>query len=128
MHTSSLPKPQYAVPISVTPNYAMDTKNAKQAANKTKKGFQAQREKSADSGIGSIKSSSSNGTSIDSHNTSPHRSQRIRPRNLEMIISGHKFHVRDLADDSLSEDSVVPLPLPELPSAFAPNRQPINLR
>lgn len=105
----------------------MDTKNAKQAANSTKKGFQAQREKSADSGIGSIKSSSSNGFSIDSHNTSPPRSQRVRPRNLEMVVSGHKFQVRELADDSLSED-VVPLPLPELPSAFNPNRQPISLR
>lgn len=108
----------------------MDTKNAKQAANKTKKGFQAQREKSADSGIGSIKSSSSNGTSTrtESHHTSPRRTQRTRPRNLEMVVTGHKFQVRDLTDESFSEDSVVPLPLPELPSVFSANRQPISLK
>lgn len=125
LHTSSLPKVQYPVPISLTPNYAMDTKNAKQVANNTRKGgFQAHREISADSGIGSI--SNSNGFDV---RTSPQRS-RHRPRNLEMVISGrHTFQVRDLTgDESLSDDNVISLTLPELPSAFNSTHQPANLR
>lgn len=128
LHTSSLPKPQHAVPISITPHYAMDTKVAKQAANTTtKRGFQAaQREISTDSGISSI-SAMDNGPS----RTSPQRI-RTRPRNLEMVMSGrHKFSVRDRdLDDSLSDDSVVPLALPELPSAFNTfntSHQPVNI-
>lgn len=39
LHTSSLPRPQYAVPISVTPSYVMDTKGAKQALNTSRRSF-----------------------------------------------------------------------------------------
>lgn len=124
LHTSSLPKPQYPVPISLAPpRHSMDTKNAKQAANNTKKGFQAQREISADSGIGSI--SSQNGNDV---RKSPQR-QRQRPRNLEMVFSGrNKFHVRDLTEDSFSDDNVQPLALPRLPSAHNSSNQTANLR
>lgn len=127
LHTSSLPKPQYPVPVSLAPRYSMDTKNAKQAANTTKKGgFQAQREISADSGIGSLSSHSTN--AIDLKKSSPQR-QRHRPRNLEMVFSGrNKFHVRDLAEDSLSDDNVQPLALPQLPTAYNSKTQPANLR
>lgn len=124
LHASSLPKPQQPISISVTPRTAMDTKNAKQAANSTKRSFQAQREISADSGIGSM--ASQNGSDAQ---TSPQRHQH-RPRNLEMVFNGrHKFHVRDLpGDDSFSDDNVVPLTLPELPSAFNSMQQQANLR
>lgn len=122
LHTSSLPKPQYPVPVSLAPRYSMDVKNAKQAANNTKKGFQAQREISADSGIGSL-SSNSSGFDVKK---SP---QRNRPRNLEMVFSGrNKFHVRDLTDDSFSDDNVQPLALPQLPTAYNSKNQPANLR
>lgn len=134
LHTSSLPKTQYAVPVSlIAPRYSMDVKNAKQAANTTKKGFQAsQREISADSGIGSLSSHSSGGGGgggggIDVKK-SPQR-QRSRPRNLEMVFSGrNKFHVRDLTDDSFSDDNVQPLALPQLPTVYSSKTQPANLR
>lgn len=126
LHTSSLPKPQYPVPISLaTTRNSMDTKNAKQAANNTKKGFQAQREISADSGIGSL--SSQSGFDVKK---SP-QCQRHRPRNLEMVFDGrNKFHVRDLNVDTLiSEENVQPLALPRLPTALnAARQQPVNLR
>lgn len=119
LHTSSLPKPQYPVPVSLAPRYSMDVKNAKQAANNTKKGFQAQREISADSGIGSL----SSGFDVKK---SP---KRQRPRNLEMVFSGrNKFHVRDLIDDSFSDDNIQPLALPQLPTVYSSKTQPANLR
>lgn len=99
----------------------MDTKVAKQAANTTtKRGFQAtQREISTDSGISSISTN-------DNGRISPSK-MRTRPRNLEMVMNGrHRFQVRDL-DDSLSDDSVVPLPLPELPRAHNLSHQPVNI-
>lgn len=106
----------------------MDTKNAKQAANSsTRKGFQAQREISADSGIGSISSQMSGDV-----RRSPQQQcrQRHRPRNLEMVFSGrNKFHVRDIHDASLlSDDNVQPLALPKLPSACSAMNQPANLK
>lgn len=106
----------------------MDAKNAKQVANTTKKegGFQAQREISSDSGIGSISSQKSAGIDI---NRSPQRLRR--PRNLEMVFSGrNKFHVRDLTEDSFSDDNVQPLALPQLPTAYNTKSQPqtANLR
>lgn len=102
----------------------MDTKNAKQAANNTKKGFQAQREISADSGISSSISSHS-GVDVQK---SPQR-QRQRPRNLEMVFSGrNKFHVRDLTEDSFSDENVQPLALPQLPTAYNSTNQTANLR
>lgn len=113
LHTTSLPKPQYPVPVSLSSPFVMDTKVVKQASNNTKRGeFQGQREISADSGLGSvINYNSDNGSRSSSR-------LRSRPRNLEMVVSGrHKFQVRDL-DDSFADDNVVPLALPELPSAF----------
>lgn len=124
LHTSSLPKPQYPVPVSLAPRYSMDVKNAKQAANTTKRGFQANREISSDSGIGSISGQSG---AIDLKK-SPQRA-RHRPRNLEMVFSGrNKFHVRDLTEDSLSDDNIQPLALPQLPNALSTKTQPANLR
>lgn len=112
----------------------MDVKNAKQAANTTKKGFEAsQREISADSGIGSLSCHSSGGGGGSAGDVidvkkSPQR-QRNRPRNLEMVFSGrNKFHVRDLTDDSFSDDNVQPLALPQLPTVYNSKTQPANLR
>lgn len=133
LHTSSLPKPQYPVPVSLAPRHAMDTKNAKQAANTSKKGFQAQREISADSGIGSLSSHCSSHHAPIDYKKSPPSSLRLkhRPRNLEMVFSGrNKFHVRDLTEDSLSDENVQPLALPQLPTAYNTKIQPqtANLR
>lgn len=106
----------------------MDVKNAKQVANNTRKGFQAQREISADSGIGGSIGSSNSRYGFDTARKSPQRT-RQRPRNLEMVFSErHKFHVRDLNDESTSEENVVLLSLPKLPSAFDSTSQPANLR
>lgn len=105
----------------------MDTKNAKQAANTSKKGFQAQREISADSGIGSL--SSHVGSDFKKSPSSQH--PKHRPRNLEMVFSGrNKFHVRDLTEDSFSDENVQPLALPQLPTAYNTKIQPqtANLR
>lgn len=107
----------------------MDTKNAKQAANTSKKGFQAQREISADSGIGSLSSHCSSHVGIEFKKSPQH--QRQRPRNLEMVFSGrNKFHVRDLTEDSLSDENIQPLALPQLPTAYNTKIQPqtANLR
>lgn len=132
LHTSSLPKPQYPVPVSLAPRHSMDTKNAKQAANTSKKGFQAQREISADSGIGSLSSHcSSSHVGANYKKSSPPQRQKHRPRNLEMVFSGrNKFHVRDLTEDSFSDDNVQPLALPQLPTAYNTKIQPqtANLR
>lgn len=131
LHTSSLPKPQFpsVVSVSLAPRSSMDTKNAKQAANNTKKGFQAQREISSDSGIGSISSRGSGcGNGIDIQR-SPQRQPRLRPRNLEMVFSGrNKFHVRDLTEEFSSDDNIQPLALPQLPTAYNSKTQPANLR
>lgn len=106
----------------------MDVKNAKQVANHTRKGFQAQREISADSGIGGSIGSSNSRYGFDNIRKSPQR-QRQRPRNLEMVFNErHKFHVRDLNDEATLEENVVLLPLPKLPSAFDSTSQPANLR
>lgn len=127
LHSSSLPKPQTAVPISLAPSYAMDVKNAKQVANHSRKGFQAAREISTDSGIGGSIGSSHSRHGFETIQKSPQRT-RQRPRNLEMIFSErHKFRVRDLNDDSTSEENEVLLSLPKLPSAFDTSSQPANL-
>lgn len=137
LHTSSLPKPQFPVPItlaspspveatppSLTDVYTpmMDTKFAKQAANTNRRcgtnGFRGPRDISNDSGISNMCS----GSSVDHSSSydSPPQRYHSRPRNFEMVISArHKFDVREL-DDSLSdESSVVPLSLPKLPSVFS---------
>lgn len=135
LHTSSLPKPQYPVSVSLVPRHSMDTKNAKQAANTSKKGFQAQREISADSGIGSLSSHCSSYHVGNDFKKSPPSSAFLRlkqrPRNLEMVFSGrNKFHVRDLTEDSFSDENVQPLALPQLPTAYNTKIQPqtANLR
>lgn len=58
-------------------------------------------------------------------NASPtRRSSRNRPRNLEMVMSGRNlFQVRDLDSESLSDDTIIPLVLPKLPSAFNSSNQ-----
>lgn len=120
LHTSSLPKPQQAVPISIVPRDAMDTKVAKQAANTTtKRGFQTnKREISSDSGISNI-------SNIDNGHSPPRA--RTRPRNLEMVMSGrHKFQIRDM-EDSFSDDNVAPLPLPALPRAMTTLQRPVHI-
>ncbi len=117
LHTSSLPQPQYPVPISLTSRNAMDTKVAKHAANTTRRGFFGGHDMSSDSGISGIDSYGGG------QNMSPKRN-RSRPRNLEMVINGrHKYEVIDL-DKELMDENVVPLSLPKLPSCFSSNSQP----
>ncbi|GAB0092567.1 hypothetical protein DMENIID0001_075700 [Sergentomyia squamirostris] len=125
LHTANLPRPQVPVPISLTTNRpapTMDPKGAKQALNTSRRSFfagTASRDTSLDSGISSYTSNSyQNGTSAAT------RKARVRQRNLEVVMNGrHTFQVRDL-DDSLSDEAIVPLVLPKLPSAFQASRQP----
>lgn len=71
------------------------------------------REQSSDSGVASFDSYAD-----QYDNNYQRRSSRYRPRNLHMVMKGRNyFEVRDL-DDSLSDDAIVPLALPKLPSAF----------
>ncbi|XP_053676827.1 mucin-4 [Anopheles nili] len=115
LHTSSLPKPQYPVSISLTgttsgptasSRYTMDTKGAKHAVNVSRKEF-------ANTNVSGAPALEDTTTTT----TSSVRMPRQRYRNLEMVMSGrHKFEVRDL--EALTTEPIVPLPLPELPSAF----------
>lgn len=102
----------------------MDTKVAKQAANTTRRGFYGPRDISTDSGISSIDNNTQHSYDTLTHVSASNRhSNKSRPRNLEMVFSGrNKFEVRDL-DDSLSDESIVPLTLPQLPSAFNTSSQ-----
>lgn len=113
------------MPVNLAPHYAMDSKFAKQAENNTRRGFRGPREISTDSGISSIDNYFSNDNSTKSRSSPKHL--RNKPRNLEMVISGrHKFDVREL-EDSLSDESIVPLSLPQLPSVFNASSQPAPL-
>uniref|UniRef100_A0A182R0X0 Uncharacterized protein n=1 Tax=Anopheles farauti TaxID=69004 RepID=A0A182R0X0_9DIPT len=116
LHSSSLPKPQYPVSISLTgttsgpalasSRYTMDTKGAKHAVNVSRKEF-------ANTNVTGAPPLEDTTTTT----TSSIRMPRQRYRNLEMVMSGrHKFEVRDL--EALTTEPIVPLPLPELPSAF----------
>lgn len=138
-HTTQLPKPQ--MPVRIT-----ESKNAKTAANINRKVSSAsQRSEEAfsskegsvteDSGVGSHTSGTHSNFTGDSDtlrgielmDSSPtfgaRRNKAVRARNLELIVSGNSFDVRDL-DDS-AEDGVVTevsvIPLPRLPSVFASN-------
>ncbi|XP_049291029.1 nuclear pore complex protein DDB_G0274915 isoform X3 [Anopheles funestus] len=115
LHSSSLPKPQYPVSISLTgttsgpsasSRYTMDTKGAKHAVNVSRKEF-------ANTNVTGAPALEDTTTTT----TSSIRMPRQRYRNMEMVMSGrHKFEVRDL--EALTTEPIVPLPLPELPSAF----------
>ncbi|XP_058166812.1 nuclear pore complex protein DDB_G0274915 [Anopheles ziemanni] len=115
LHTSSLPKPQYPVSISLagttsgpvaSSRYTMDTKGAKHAVNVSRKEFA----NTSAAGAPALEDTTTT-------TTSSIRMPRQRYRNLEMVMSGrHKFEVRDL--EALTTEPIVPLPLPELPSAF----------
>lgn len=97
LHSSSLPKPQYPVPISLpsaAPHYVMDPKGAKQAANVSRKGTltQYQRELSSDRMLDPDLDQSNSDVDTSSNIHMP----RQRYRNLEMDLNGrHKFEVRD---------------------------------
>lgn len=79
--------------------------------------FHLYREQSSDSGVASFDSFG------DQYDNYQRKSARYRPRNLHMVMKGRNyFEVRDL-DDSLSDDTIVPLVLPKLPSAFETNAQ-----
>ncbi|XP_062552564.1 uncharacterized protein LOC134217768 isoform X4 [Armigeres subalbatus] len=130
LHSSSLPKPQYPVPISLpsaAPHYVMDPKGAKQAANVSRKGTltQYQRELSSDRMLDPDLDQSNS----DVDTTSNIRIPRQRYRNLEMVLNGrHKFEVRDL--ETLTAEPIVSLALPKLPSAFntvGQQQQPVPL-
>ncbi|XP_058462765.1 uncharacterized protein LOC131437435 isoform X3 [Malaya genurostris] len=123
LHSSSLPKPQYPVPISLSsanPRYDMDPKGAKQAVNISRKGTMQgnqqiyQREPSPDQ-------LSDLNPNVDT--TSNIRMPRLRYRSLEMVMSGrHKFEVRDL--ETLTAEPIVSLALPKLPDSFNSDGQP----
>lgn len=141
LQTTSLPKPEYPVPIRLAPSSSsagagssssglqMDQKTAKQMANNNRRGFQGSREISADSGIASLDATLAEPQpQLQQQASGSPRRNRSRPRNLQMVMSGrHKFEVRDL-DDPLSSDSAVePLALPKLPSAFSSDHQTVPL-
>ncbi|XP_053689567.1 uncharacterized protein LOC128738452 isoform X2 [Sabethes cyaneus] len=132
LHSSSLPKPQYPVPISLpsaAPRYDMDPKGAKQAVNISRKvtlqGLPPyQREQSSEDGTHDLNRELNPNVDTGSNIRVP----RQRYRNLEMIMSGrHKFEVRDL--ETLTAEPIVSLALPKLPSAFNTNgpQQPIGM-
>ncbi|XP_070502044.1 serine-rich adhesin for platelets isoform X2 [Chironomus tepperi] len=135
LHSTSLPRPQYPVPVSVTPSYPsfsristyspnstrpthsvqsklIDTKGAKQQANLNKRGGMMTRDESLDSGIASHDSTS------DNHQNQMETSLLRRSRRRFEMVPGpsrHKFEIRDLND--YNENSViVPLSLPKLPT------------
>ncbi|XP_049538710.1 mucin-19 isoform X2 [Anopheles darlingi] len=130
LHSSSLPKPQYPVSISLTgtsggpmsgnvtaiapsARYTMDTKGAKHAVNVSRKEFAGTLSSGGAAGDGATVALEDTTTAT----TSSIRLPRQRYRSLEMVMSGrHKFEVRDL--EALTTEPIVPLPLPELPSAF----------
>ncbi|XP_038114955.1 uncharacterized protein LOC6031081 isoform X8 [Culex quinquefasciatus] len=123
LHSSSLPKPQYPVPISLPSttvpapsHYAMDSKGAKQAVNISRKGTLHQRDRSGDRQL----------DDDDTVDSSPNiHMPRQRLRNLEMVLSGrHKFEVRDL--ETLTAEPIEALSLPKLPSAFGSNGQQLQ--
>ncbi|XP_035791532.1 uncharacterized protein LOC118466393 isoform X4 [Anopheles albimanus] len=136
LHSSSLPKPQYPVSISLTgtgsvggpmagnvtaiapsARYTMDTKGAKHAVNVSRKEFAGMH---ASGGGGGGAGGGETPVPLEdttTATTSSIRMPRQRYRSLEMVMSGrHKFEVRDL--EALTTEPIVPLPLPELPSAF----------
>ncbi|KAL7048496.1 hypothetical protein ACKWTF_003365 [Chironomus riparius] len=136
LHSTSLPRPQYPVPVSVAPSYPsfsrnstyspnstrplhsvqsklIDTKGAKTQANLNKRGgMMTRRDESLDSGIASHDSTS------DNHQNQMETSLMRRSRRRFEMVPGpsrHKFEIRDLND--YNEDSViVPLSLPRLPT------------
>ncbi|XP_050094690.1 mucin-19 isoform X2 [Anopheles aquasalis] len=132
LHSSSLPKPQYPVSISLSSStsgggpmsghvtamapsarYTMDTKGAKHAVNVSRKEFAGTHGSGVGGGDGTVVALEDTTTAT----TSSIRMPRQRYRSLEMVMSGrHKFEVRDL--EALTTEPIVPLPLPELPSAF----------
>ncbi|XP_055538797.1 serine-rich adhesin for platelets isoform X3 [Wyeomyia smithii] len=121
LHSSSLPKPQYPVPISLpsaAPRYDMDPKGAKQAVNISRKvtlqgGLPPYQVERSSDGMHDLNREPN--PNVDT--SSIIRMPRQRYRNLEMIMSGrHKFEVRDL--ETLTAEPIVPLALPKLPSAF----------
>lgn len=139
-HTTQLPRPQLPLRFA-------ESKNAKTAANINRKVSSAsQRSEEAfsskegsvteDSGVGSHTSGTNCNFTGDSDtlhgielmDSSPtfgaRKNKNSRARNLELIVTGNNFDVRDL-DDSVEEDGVVTevavIPLPRLPSVFATN-------
>lgn len=136
LHSSSLPKPQYPVPISLPSSgsrYAMDPKDAKHAVNISRKGtLQGQLYQSDRSSDRAAAAATATSTYRDLHHPDDEMGThmpRQRYRNLEMVMSGrHKFEVRDL--ETLTAEPIVPLSLPKLPSAFTgtgEQQQPIPL-
>ncbi|XP_055601549.1 probable serine/threonine-protein kinase nek3 [Uranotaenia lowii] len=131
LHSGSLPKPQYPVPISLstitggpipTARFAMDPKGAKHAVNVSRKGTlqssQYQRDVSSDRAL-DLQDEDLNSNVDNSPNI---RMPRQRYRNLEMVMAGrHKFEVRDL--ETLTAEPIVSLALPQLPSAFTNSGQ-----
>ncbi|XP_017778420.1 PREDICTED: uncharacterized protein LOC108564041 isoform X3 [Nicrophorus vespilloides] len=98
LQSNQLPRP---MPIKI-----MESKTAKTLANNNTKQNQ-QPEETEDSGVGS--------DNIQQLDCSPmFRRTKIRGRNLEAIVCGNTFDVRDI--DEVSEP--ITLPLPPLPSAF----------
>ncbi|XP_058836501.1 uncharacterized protein LOC131693044 isoform X3 [Topomyia yanbarensis] len=131
LHSSSLPKPQYPVPISLSaanPRYDMDPKGAKQAVNISRKGtLQGQQMYQLERSIDQLPDHSyEHNPNVDT--ASNIRMPRQRYRNLEMVMSGrHKFEVRDL--ETLTAEPIVSLALPKLPDSFnsSGQQQPIGM-
>lgn len=120
LHTSQLPKPQL-------PERVIETKTAKTLVNNSRKilatlhshgDTDSSKEGSLteDSGVGSHTSSGNydNMQNIVNLECSPVVRRNSKPRNLEVVVSGNKFDVRDFDDNSLVED----VSLPSLPSVL----------
>lgn len=123
LQTTQLPKPQVALHVS-------ETKFAKTIANNSRKintmqpsgdeGSSKDGSMTEDSGVGSQTSGNNPETDtlkgLEQLDSSPtfgvRRHIKPKPRNLDVILTGHKFDVRDLNDESENVN------LPRLPNAF----------
>lgn len=127
LQSSQLPRPQLPVRL-------IETKTAKTLANNNRKAYRGMHQPeensskegsvTEDSGVGSHSSAGNCETDtlqgvelLDNSPTCTYRkSHQQKPRQLEMLISGKDFDLRDLDDSS---EPIVPLP--RLPSAFQNN-------
>lgn len=126
LHTSHLPQPQFAVRMQNEANFS---KNAKTAANQSRKISTASKFTNSsskegsgteDSGLGSqlgCLADDSLSRGVDFLDVTPMIERRGtaaggRPRNLRMVVNGKSFDVRDVRDDdtTVTEISVIALP------------------
>lgn len=115
LQTTQLPKPQL-------PERVIETKTAKTLVNNTRKiysRYQSDTESSSkegsmteDSGVGSHTSGEKcEVPTIEALDSSPTFRRYVKPRNLHVVVSGNRFDVRDLDENTETKVSLPPLPM-----------------